>query len=131
MTYAKVETKEGQLLEIVSFPIDSDLHAYIESEYKDKSVLTTPITEQQANDLKQPILDAINVQNQAVRKSWGAKVEPLVCAELSEYDKDLMQLHEQCRKCELTSYGLFIAIDTLANKHVIHAKRVIADLFAC
>lgn len=76
----------------------------------------------------QPTFNNIDLQDLISKVEQGQYL--IVTDTLSEYDKDLIQLHEQCRKCELTSYGLFIAIDTLANKHVIHAKRVIADLFA-
>ena len=57
--------------------------------------------------------------------------EIFVCAELSEYDKDLIQLHEQCRKGGYHSYGLFCALDRLAAKHKCLSQKIIADLFAC
>lgn len=66
-----------------------------------------------------------NVQEKLVNSS------NILVIELSEYDKDLMQLREQCRRGELNDFHLYSKIGKIADKHSVHTKRVIADLFAC
>jgi hypothetical protein len=51
--------------------------------------------------------------------------------ELSEYDKDIMQLHEQCRQGRYDGLELQDQLYKLAEKHDTTSRKVIEDLFAC
>jgi hypothetical protein len=55
----------------------------------------------------------------------------LIITELSAYDKDLMELHEQCRKGEVNEAQLSARIHHIACIHGKMTFEVIADLFAC
>lgn len=57
--------------------------------------------------------------------------ETFVCAELSDYDKALMELSEQCRKGKLNNVSLSEHLELLSCKHGKMTFEIIADLFAC
>lgn len=70
------------------------------------------------------------------------QAQTIVCAELSDYDKDLIELQEQCRKGIEPVYTFAQSgmtgselledfISRLAKKHKKTTKQVIANLFAC
>ncbi len=99
-----IHNNEGHLVETIVCKRNEDIVSIVDTKYPNGGMTVTPM-EIESKDL--------------------------LVIDYTPYQQDLMQLHEQCRKAELTSYQLFLQIDTIANQYVIHAKRVIADLFAC
>lgn len=57
--------------------------------------------------------------------------ETFVCAELSDYDKDLITLHEQCRKGELPISTFQEIILQMCVRYETNSKAILANLFAC